>query len=87
MTKPAPLPRMPSPPRPQKQALTKMEQYYLAVLMHWYRYRPGIPPSCDKLGEVCRPRKSHTAVRSALLSLESKGYVLRNADGKFEVLP
>jgi hypothetical protein len=64
-----------------------MEQIYLGVLAHWYRHRPGVPPSCDELAALCRPAKSHTAVRSALLAAEGKGYCRRNSDGKFELTP
>lgn len=66
--------------------MTKQEQYYFAVLVHWYKHRPDQPPSIPDLCGLCRPRKSATAVRSALLSLESKGYCARNKDGYFEVV-
>lgn len=76
-----------------------MEAYYYAVLVHWYKHRANAPTLVD-IGDVCRkdrspktptgmrkpPRwPSHTAVYSAFLSLETKGYVLRNSDGRFEV--
>lgn len=85
MTKPATLPKIPNPPRPAREPMTKMEQVYFAVLLHWYKHRDS-PPSCDALAALCRPVKSNTAVRSALLSLESKGYVRRNSNGRFEVI-
>lgn len=85
MTKPITQPKIPAPPRAAREAMTRMEQYYFSVLIHWYRYRKE-PPSCEKLAALCRPVKSHTAVRTALLSLEAKGYVARNATGRFEVV-
>jgi hypothetical protein len=76
-----------------------MEQVYLQVLRHWYAHRPE-PPRAQDIAEICRRDKSPllptgkkkprgwpsvTAVRSALLSLESKGYTRRNDAGRFEV--
>lgn len=99
MTKPAVLPTLPPPPRVARPRMTTMEQYYYAVLVHWYRHR-DFSPTLEEIGDVCRLDKSrvtpvgsrkppgwpsHTAVRSALLSLETKGYVARNPDGRFEV--
>lgn len=85
MTKSDSLPRIPDPPRPRREPMSKMEQYYYALLVHWYRHRKE-PPTCDALAGLCRPVKSQTAVRTALLSLESKGYVRRNSNGRFEVI-
>lgn len=76
---------VPAAARPQRQAMTVKEQYYYSVLLHWYRHRPGEPPSMPELAAICRPIRSGTAVRTALLALESKGYVRRNRHGKFEV--
>jgi hypothetical protein len=82
--------------------MSAMEQYYYAVLLHWYRYIPDRAPTCLQIAAVCNRDggertpigqsrtqgwPSHTAVRSAFLSLESKGYLKRNNDGRFEVLP
>ena len=64
--------------------MSKMESVYYRVLLHWYSYRKYSPSASD-LAALCKPRKSVTAVRSALLSLETKGYVCRNEDGQFEV--
>lgn len=83
--KPVPLPKIPPAPRAQRQTMTKMEQFYMKVLMHWYRHTERAP-SCEELRGICRPVKSPTAVRSALLALESKGYVQRNAEGRFELV-
>lgn len=80
------LPKIPPPPRPARETLSRREQYYMLVLMRWYEYRKEAP-TCDQLAALCRPPRSNTAVRSALLSAESKGYVLRNKDGRFEVIP
>lgn len=85
MTKPASLPRIPDPPRPRRQAMTKMEQYYFALIVHWYKHRKE-PPSTADLAGICRPIKSATAVRTAMLSLERKGYLERNEYGRFEVV-
>ena len=78
-----------------------MEDYYLRVLKHWYRFR-RLPPSLDELRDLCRrsgrpPDAGHQAlvaddwpsrraVRRALLALEGKGYVRRNKQRKFEVI-
>lgn len=86
MTKPASASKIPSPPRPKREPLTKKEQTYLAVLVHWYKHR-DYAPSCDELADLCRPVRSYTAVRSALLGAERKGYCRRNSAGRFEVLP
>jgi hypothetical protein len=79
--------------------MTAMEQYYYQILLHWYVHVPRAPTLVE-IGDVCRqdrsrktpvgqpkpPRwPSHTAVRSAMLGLEGKGYVARNSEGRFEV--
>lgn len=61
-----------------------MEHVYFNVLLHWYRHRDYSPSLAD-LGRLFRPRKSIGAVRSAMLGLEGKGYVDRNAAGQFVV--
>lgn len=91
-----PVPPVAAVRRPQ---LSRMEQVYLQVLQHWYRHRTK-SPTCEELAQICRrdrnpllptgkkkPRgwPSVTAVRSALLSLEDKGYTRRNDEGRFEV--
>lgn len=65
--------------------MSKMEQVYYNLLCHWYKHRRE-PPRMTELANLCRPRKSTTAIRSALISLESKKYVLRNDEGRFEVI-
>lgn len=85
MTNPVKQPKIPTPPRAAREAMTKMEQYYFSVLLHWYRYRKEAP-TCDQLAALCRPVKSHSAVRTPMLSLEAKGYVRRNDRGRFEVV-
>lgn len=97
MTKPTPLPPVAAVRRPQ---LSRMEQVYLAVLVHWYKHRAQAP-RVEDLAEICRRERnpllptgkkkprgwpSVTAVRSALLSLEDKGYTRRNDEGRFEVI-
>lgn len=74
--------------------MSVMEQHYISVLRDCID-RPA--PSLSEFAERCRRRlrmfskrpgwPSRTAVRSALLSLESKRYVRRNNDGRFEVIP
>lgn len=65
--------------------MTKMETMYFIVLAHWYKHR-AYAPTLHELGNLCRPRKSPTTVRTALLSLESKGYVLRDKLGHFALV-
>ena len=91
-----PLPPVAAVSRPP---LSRMDQVYLLVLRHWYAHRTEAPTILDIVG-VCKrnrgsffqpgqrkPRRwpSATAVRSGLLSLESKGYTKRNEQGRFEV--
>lgn len=83
MTKPAP--RIPPVPKPARKPLTKMETVYIGVLRHWYKHAKRAP-TIFELAALCRPRRSHTAVRNALLSAEDKGYVRRNDYGRFEVI-
>jgi len=57
-----------------------MEQWYLACLGAWvehYGTLPSVPQLSDWLG------KSGTAIRSALLALEAKGYTRRDPRGYF----
>lgn len=82
MSKPAT--KIPPVPAPTREPMTYAEAYYFSVLQHWYRHRT-YPPSIPELQPLTKPTMSMTAIRSALLSLESKGYVLRNDDGRFEV--
>lgn len=80
--------------------LSTMEQVQLKVLVHWWKHHSEAP-RLEDLAEICRrdrrlllptgkrkPRgwPSVTAVRSALLSLEGKGYTRRNDAGRFEVI-
>lgn len=65
--------------------MTLAEEYYLRVLVHWYKYRRKAP-SLANLQTIVRPHKSRTAIRASLLSLERKGYVDRNKQGHFEVI-
>ncbi len=76
---------VPPAPRVQRRPLSSMEQIYIGVLRHWYKHRPGTPPRLSELADLCRPKRSPTAVRMALLSAEKKGYVRRNNDGRFEI--
>ncbi len=84
VAKPSALPKIPPAPRAPREPMSRMESVYFGLLVHWYKHRKAAP-SLDELAALCRPRKSRTSVRSALLSLESKGYVLRNEEGQFEV--
>lgn len=77
---------------------SRMEQIYLAALQRW---NGQTPPTMTAFAENCRlwpPLHTPTAklkrrgwpsvsaVRSALLSLEAKGYVRRNKQGRFQVI-
>lgn len=84
MTKPA---KIPAVPRPEREPLSVKEQVYYSLLLHWFKHRPKTPPTMMDLVGICWPRRSSSAIRAALLSAESKGYVRRNEEGKFEVLP
>lgn len=85
------IPAVPAPaaippvPKPQREPMTKAETMYFAVLCHWYKHR-DYAPTLNELGNLCRPRKSATAVRTRMLSLESKGYVARDDGGRFVVV-
>ncbi len=84
-----PSPKIPPPPRPAREPMTYAEAYYYRVLLYWYSFpvarRGAESPPIPALAALTRPVRSMTAVRSALLALEAKGYVERNALGRFEV--
>jgi hypothetical protein len=63
------------PPPAPTDAMTPKESWYLDCLRTWISRRGGRSPSLIQLAGFCR--KSRTAVYSALLSLENKGYVTR----------
>ncbi len=86
MTKPNSNPDIPEVPRASRDPMTKREQIYVAVLAHWFRFRDRAP-TMPELAKVCRPRRSLTAIRNALLQAEIKGWVRRNSQGRFEVVP
>ncbi len=65
--------------------MTRMESTYLALLVHWYTHRTEAPRLID-LSRLTRPNKTPSTIRAALLQLESKGYVRRNDDGRFEIV-
>lgn len=70
-------------PPPSREELTTMERYYLEALRRWYRaYRTA--PAIHELAHYCH--RSSSPVYAALLSMEYKGYVRRNADRRFEVV-
>lgn len=79
--------KIPAVPRPEREPLSVKEQVYVSLLRHWYKHRPRTPPTMMDLVGLCRPRRSLTAIRAALLSAESKGHVKRNNAGRFEVMP
>lgn len=70
------------PPVP-KDPPAKMEAWYLSCLIRWTEWKKR-PPSVAELADWCK--RSRTAVFSALVSLEHKGYLRRNAARKFVVL-
>lgn len=69
---------------------TKMEAWYLAALVKWAKIKKRPPWVHELAGWL---GKSNTAVYSALVSLEHKGYVRRvgkgdtRADRRFEAVP
>ncbi len=65
--------------------MTQMEDMYFRVLLHWWKHR-DYGPTLRQLGNLCRPRKSPTAVRVCLLKLETKGYTTRDRSGHFLVV-
>lgn len=67
------------------QVPTPMETAYLRILNYWYRHHSEAP-TLGNIAALCKPSRSHTAIRTALLALEGKGYVKRNDDGRFEVV-
>lgn len=77
---------IPPAPRPPRQPMSQMEQVYLALLVHWYRHRDRAP-RLTELAALTKPNKTPSTIRAALLQLEAKGYVRRNDDGRFEVIP
>ena len=77
----AKLPPIPEPVRPP---MTPKEQYYLQALALWTRHMKR-PPALHELAAYCG--RTRTPVHDALVSLEHKGYVQRNAERKFEVRP
>lgn len=79
-------PAIPQVPKPPREPMTKMEAMYFSVLVHWYKHR-AYAPTLHDLGNLCRPRRSPTAVRTCLLACESKGYVTRDDGGHFVVIP
>lgn len=82
MTKTAKIPNV---PRPDRDPLSKMEQVYLGVLRHWWKHRSRAP-TIKELVKICKPVRSTTAIRAALLSAEAKGYTRRDDHGRFEVI-
>lgn len=98
MTKPSEIRPVGRSPRP---APSQMEDYYLRVLRHWYRFKRSAPSLSD-LADLCRRSgrpgnaghqelvsddwPSKRAVRRGLLALEEKGYARRNGKGRFEVI-
>lgn len=77
-------PKIPPVPRPTREPMTIIEEYYYRVLIHWYGHRRAAP-SLGALQKIVKPFRSKTAIRAGLLSLEKKHYVNRNKDGHFEV--
>lgn len=80
-----PEPKIPPVPKPAREPMTVAEAYYFGILRHWYKYRRSAP-SIPQLMPLTKPVMSMTAIRSALLALEAKGYVERNEHGRFEVV-
>jgi DNA-binding IclR family transcriptional regulator len=64
--------------------MTPKEQYYLQALKIWTRHYRRPPALHELAAYVGRTR---TPVHDALVSLEHKGYVERNEDRRFEVVP
>ncbi len=60
-----------------------MESHYLTALSIWTAHM-GRPPMIHELAAYCN--KTRSPVYGALVSLEHKGYVLRNDARQFEVV-
>lgn len=63
--------------------MTPMEQYYLTALATWTQHMRR-PPALHELAAYLG--KTRTPVYDALVSLEHKGYVARNASRHFVVV-
>lgn len=80
-----PTPQLPPVPRPPREPMSIVEEYYYRVLLHWYAHRRAAP-SLAALQKIVKPHRSRTAIRAGLLGLEQKRYVKRNTSGHFEVI-
>lgn len=82
--------KIPAVPKVKRQPMTPREARYYQVLVHWYMHRPNIPPSLEDLRVLLARAGEHRTkapIYMALCCLETKGYVARNNQGKFEVVP
>lgn len=64
--------------------MSTMERWYLECLLIWTHHK-GRSPMLRELAKWCR--KSNTAVYSALVSLEHKGYLTRDKERRFVIVP
>lgn len=71
----------PKPPAPRNRPITPMEAWYLQCLELLAAYLKR-PPSITELANYCD--RSITPCYTALVSLQTKGYVIKNRDKRFE---